>query len=161
VILFLDFDGVLHPDPCPDQTRLFENAPRLVDVLEEFPDVGVVLSTSWRTVCSQAELLAPLPPPLRSRVLGANPRRSDFKPAPVRLPYRRHAECEEWLRMHGMPDSPWLALDDRADGFAPFCERLLVCDARIGFDARVQAQLRAMLTLARRRRGAPLDLSLA
>ncbi|HXY22312.1 MAG TPA: HAD domain-containing protein, partial [Burkholderiaceae bacterium] len=70
MILFLDFDGVLHPDPCPDQSRLFENAARLADALQKFPEVGIVLSTSWRNVRPENELLDPLPASLRARVLG-------------------------------------------------------------------------------------------
>lgn len=161
VILFLDFDGVLHPDPCPRPDRLFENAPRLARLLEEFPGVGIVLSTSWRTACSADELLERLPPPLWPRVLGVTPRRSDFTPPPARLPYRRHAECEQWLLQQGMSGSPWVALDDRIDWFAPYCEQLIACDPRIGFDARVEAQLRTTLTMARKRKVEPLDLELA
>lgn len=47
MILFLDFDGVLHPYPCkPEQA--FSAAPRLLAVLDDFPHVDVVVSSSWR-----------------------------------------------------------------------------------------------------------------
>jgi len=161
LILFLDFDGVLHPDPCPDRARLFENAPRLAALLEDFPGVGVVLSTSWRTVRSEQELLAALPPSLRQRVLGMTPRCSDFSPAPGRLPFRRHAECEQWLRLHGMDDSAWIALDDRAEWFAPYCENLVECNPRVGFDERARARLAGAMTLLRQRAAREIDLVLA
>lgn len=161
VILFLDFDGVLHPDPCPQAHRLFEQAPRLARLLEPFPDVGVVLSTSWRTVRPEHELLDPLPAALRQRILGMNPRCNDFAPAPALLPYRRHAECAHWLRQHGMADSAWLAVDDRPDWFAPYCENLVECDSRIGLDERVCQELASRLAQARRRAGHEIDLVLA
>lgn len=56
MILFLDFDGVLHPDAVyrergrpvlRDQGELFMWSRRLVDVLVNRPDVRLVLSTSW------------------------------------------------------------------------------------------------------------------
>jgi hypothetical protein len=161
LILFLDFDGVLHPDPCTDPERLFEHAPRLMRVLDDFPGLGVVLSTAWRTQRTESQLLDALPPALRQRVLGSNPRCSDFKPPLELVPYRRHAECRQWLQDHGMGASPWWALDDRAEGFAPYCENLIECDSRSGFDERVAARLASVLTVARGRVTADLDLMLA
>jgi len=161
VILFLDFDGVLHPDPCTEAGRLFENAPRLARVLDAFPGVGVVLSTSWRTKRTESELLEALPPSLRLRVLGSTPRCSDFSPPPDLVPYRRQAECAQWLKEHGMAESPWWALDDRAEWFTPYCENLIECDARAGFDERVAARLASVLTVARERVSGDLDLMLA
>jgi hypothetical protein len=161
VILFLDYDGVLHPDPCTDAGRLFEHAPRLAQVLDAFPGVGVVLSTSWRTMRTERELLDPLPPSLRQRVLGFTPRCSDFAPPMELIPYRRHAECVQWLKAQGMADSPWWALDDRAEWFVPYCENLIECDARSGFDQRVAARLTSILTVARERVSGDIDLMLA
>jgi hypothetical protein len=161
MILFLDFDGVLHPDPCTQEGRLFENAPRLARVLDGFPAVGVVLSTSWRTVRTEPELLERLPESLRPRVLGATPRRSDFTPPTELLPYRRHAECMRWLEEHGMAAGPWWALDDRAEWFKPYCENLIECNPRFGFDDRVAARLRSAFAMARERISGDLDLMLA
>jgi len=161
VILFLDYDGVLHTDPCKDKARLFEHAPRLAQVLDVFPAVGVVLSTSWRTVKSREELLAPLPDSIRQRVLGITPNFSEFSaPAPL-VPYRRHAECDQWLRMYSMNGSPWIALDDRPDWFAPYCDNLIECNPHSGFDERVRARLMSTLTMAKMRERRGLDLELA
>ena len=46
-ILFLDFDGVLHAPNCR-ASRLFEHLARLEAVLAAFPEVGIVVSSSWR-----------------------------------------------------------------------------------------------------------------
>ena len=161
MILFLDFDGVLHPDPCIDEDRLFENADRLGEVLEDFPEVGIVLSTSWRNVRPLDELLASLPHALRQRVMGVNPNFNDFQSDAPRVPYRRHAECEKWMRMHAMDDVPWWALDDRPDWFAPYCENLLECEPNCGFDERMAARLRSALSVARQRVARNVDLILS
>jgi len=160
LILFLDYDGVLHPDPCPDPRRLFENAERLTRALEDFPEVSIVLSTSWRNVRPENELLDPLPAGLRARVLGITPRFGEFPAAACRVPYRRHAECEQWLIAHDMADSPWWALDDRACWFAPYCENLIHCDAQLGFDERARAHLTSTLTVARKKIAGDIDLLL-
>jgi hypothetical protein len=56
MILFLDFDGVLHPDAAflvngrtmlKADGELMMWAPLLVDVLAGFPEMQIVLSTSW------------------------------------------------------------------------------------------------------------------
>lgn len=161
MILFLDYDGVLHPDPCTDASLLFVNAPRLAEVLEEFPQVAIVLSTAWRQVRSGAELLDPLPAPLRERVLGVTPTYRDFAGSARRTAYPRQAECEQWLRTHSMSSSPWLALDDRAEWFVPYCENLIECDPRSGFDTRIERRLASTLAMACNRESDVLDLVLA
>ncbi len=113
MILFLDYDGVLHPDPCLNSRRLFENVPRLNASLEEFPEVCLVLSTSWRTMQGLKELMSPLPEGLQSRVLGTTPIFSSFTAPPHLMPYKRHAECVQWMVDNDQSDRDWFAVDDR------------------------------------------------
>ncbi|MDP1870810.1 MAG: HAD domain-containing protein [Gallionella sp.] len=57
MMLFLDFDGVLHPNEAfmtktgvvlrCDGHNLFEHAELLADLLEPYPTVKIMLSTSW------------------------------------------------------------------------------------------------------------------
>ena len=83
-ILYLDYDGVLHPEPVYRHPkggmffgvdhaghRLFENAEILVEALTPYPEVAIVLSTSWVRVLSYSQAKAYLPEALRSRVIGA------------------------------------------------------------------------------------------
>jgi hypothetical protein len=153
MILFLDFDGVLHPDPCRDPTRLFEQAPRLAAVLEDFPEVSIVLSTSWRTTRTIDELAALLPAPMRPRIVGMTPHFSEIDVPPRLVPYRRQAECAEWFERHAGIGETWLALDDRPSWFEPYFEALIECDSTRGFDEAADRRLRSALVIARRRRG--------
>ncbi len=151
MILFLDFDGVLHPDPCFDEARLFERAPSLAEVLDRYPEVSIVLSTSWRTQCTLNELNERLPQALRERVIDVTPPFA-FGDAPSPLvPYRRHAECMQWLRASGDEQRPWLALDDRPTLFAPYCEQLIVCDPQHGIVETTLTRLDSALTRARQK----------
>lgn len=83
-ILYLDYDGVLHPEPVYRHPRggmyfgvdhtghaLFEHAEILVDALALHPEVRIVLSTSWVRVLGFSQAKAYLPEALRSRVIGA------------------------------------------------------------------------------------------
>jgi HAD domain in Swiss Army Knife RNA repair proteins len=158
VIVFLDFDGVLHPDPCLDAARLFENASRLVDALSDFPEVVLVLSTAWRHSGTYEQLLVLLPEPLRGRVIGVTPNFSEFPATAALVPYRRQAECMHWMRLNGVQDEAWLALDDRPSEFTPYCENLIACDPQSGFDDTVSARLRSALTRHFQKRGRNVDL---
>lgn len=157
LILFLDYDGVLHPDPCRDRERLFENAPRLLEVLQDFPEVDVVLSTSWRAVYRIEELVMPLPQPLAARVVGITPLFSGIEAPRPLAPYARHAECMQWLQQQSAAERDWIALDDRPSWFAPYCEQLIVCDPLLGFDAQAASRLRWVLARSRQKLTASVD----
>ncbi|MBI6814935.1 hypothetical protein YA0032_28015 [Pseudomonas amygdali] len=80
-VLFLDFDGVLHPDAVylsssgpilRDEGELFMWAPNLENVLEQFPSVSLVLSTSWVRHLGFKRAKNYLSTALSSRVVNAN-----------------------------------------------------------------------------------------
>lgn len=80
MILFLDFDGVLHPDAVYLTKRgvelraeggLFMWSSLLSDALANHPDIRIVLSTSWARQISYDHARKALPLPLRSCVIGA------------------------------------------------------------------------------------------
>jgi HAD domain in Swiss Army Knife RNA repair proteins len=145
MILFLDFDGVLHPDPCTDRARLFERAPPLAAALAPFASLSIVLSTSWRTHDGLDGLVARLPAALGARVIGVTPLFQDIRCEPRWTPYRRQAECLHWLARNGRDDGEWIALDDRPSGFEPYCERLLLCRSDTGLDDAVLNRMRFAL----------------
>lgn len=132
-VLFLDFDGVLHPDPCRDRRRLFEHAPRLAAALAPFADLTVVLSTSWRNEIQLADLAQHLPRSLRERLVGVTESFHAIDCAPALVPYRRQAECQNWIDTE-RPGAHWLALDDRASGFQPYFEQLILTRSDTGLD---------------------------
>lgn len=156
MILFLDFDGVLHPDPCLDE-QLFQNVPRLAQAVVEFPEASIVLSTSWRTFLGLEQLVRPLDGELRRRVIGVTPRFADFSAPRALVPYRRQAECVQWLKENGMDDAAWIALDDRPSWFEPYCDNLIVCDALVGFNEESAGRLRTAMLRARRQMTLSLD----
>jgi hypothetical protein len=152
LILFLDFDGVLHPDPCADARRLFERAPRLAEALEPFPEVEVVASTAWRNLMPFERLRGLLPARLAARVIAITPTFGTFDAITSLVPYRRQAECAQWLRVNQRPADAWLALDDRPHWFSPYCENVIDCNSAVGFEPVVEARLASALITARARR---------
>ncbi|MEM5434703.1 HAD domain-containing protein [Paraburkholderia diazotrophica] len=126
-VLYLDFDGVLHPEnvwrrpgigpyvATPPGHRVFELAPLLAQALEPYPDLQIVLATSWVRVLSFTRAARRLPASLRARVIGAT--------------YHSRMDAASFLEMpRGVQiladvsrrrPAAWLALDDDAEGWAP------------------------------------------
>jgi hypothetical protein len=124
LILFLDFDGVLHPDPPSNSAPLMCRAPLLQAWLEQYPQVSVVISSTWRLKRTLPQLQA-LFPEWSDRIVGVTPN------IPQEI-YQRQHECETWMRDHSKPWVHWLALDDRAWNFRPFERRLVLTDPTTG-----------------------------
>lgn len=123
-VLYLDFDGVLHPAEVFRQRgggmylpvhfqerghRLFEHAGLLVQLLKPYPLVGIVLSTSWARVLGYDKARSQLPHPLASRVIGAT----------YHSAMRYAAEFEQMSRgqqvladVSRRRPAAWLAVDD-------------------------------------------------
>ena len=71
MLLFLDFDGVLHPDDGSQE--VFCCLPLLESWMQRLPAVQVVISSSWRSVHSMSELVEFLGPVVGPRVVGCTP----------------------------------------------------------------------------------------
>mgnify|MGYP006172159287 CR=1 FL=1 len=54
-ILFLDSDGVLHPEHC-HESKHFCLLPVLENVVRQVPEVGLVITSTWRLQFSLDEL---------------------------------------------------------------------------------------------------------
>lgn len=135
MILFLDFDGVLHPTwPCPADTA-FREVPRLLSVIDDHPEVELVVSSSWRLLRDAPEWDA-VPKALRARIVGHTPQlqRRVYREYPVGYQPEplRYLEILRYLRNRKQPDRPWVALDDDARLFPADCPHLVLCRNEFG-----------------------------
>lgn len=108
-ILFVDFDGVLHPEGHGGD--VFCRVEHLWEILRACPDVEVVFSTSWKDHYPLDEMVDMATSnggeDLVHRFVGATPGPLDS----------REAECLAWLAANRR-EGIWLALDDRANWFS-------------------------------------------
>ncbi|MET3181728.1 UNVERIFIED_ORG: hypothetical protein ABIC43_004903 [Variovorax guangxiensis] len=142
MILFLDFDGVLHPegeDHILNGGTDFCFLPRLEALLREFPHVNIVISSSWREQLLYKSLLKPFSSDIRDWILGATPHAGFGLPPPYR---QREGEILAWLQIHDAADEPWVALDDAYWQFDRCKDHLVACGSFTGFDDKACAELR-------------------
>jgi hypothetical protein len=140
MVLFLDFDGVLHRYGCKP-ADLFVHRPVLEAWLLQHPNVDVVVSSTWRLTRSIDELRALFSPPFRPRIVGMTPKLDGDSPER----FTREAEVAMWLRASGQPWRPWAALDDQARLFKPFNDRVVLCDPAFGLTDVELGRLSALL----------------
>jgi hypothetical protein len=146
-VLFLDFDGVLHPlglapaagAPVAGKPRvravpvdLFCWAPLLSELLAPFPEVGIVVHSTWRDnrgIQDLARCLGPLAP----RLLGATA--GGPKLASIRAYLAAHPDVASYRVLDDVPLAPSAELP-----------QLIRCDSRTGVSRPVvQQALRAWL----------------
>jgi hypothetical protein len=124
MIVFLDFEGVLHPNKvymtktgvvlrC-DGHNLFEHAELLADLLEPYPDVRIVLSTSWVWGIGFDDARACLLERLQARIHGTT---YDCESEDKNLwqMYSRWFQIHQYVKQNHIDD--WLAIDDDDRGW--------------------------------------------
>lgn len=139
-ILYLDYDGVLHHENVlwragrgifagPPGFVLFEHAPLLERLLEPFPSVRIVLSTSWVRVIRYSRAVERLPRGLQERVIGAT-FHSEMNEEVFTWKPRGQQVLEDAARRE---PKDWLALDDTDEGWpAEVRNRVLITDESLG-----------------------------
>ncbi|KAF3998339.1 HAD domain-containing protein [Glaciimonas immobilis] len=154
-ILYLDYNGVLHDGmvirnrkrgmyiSTPERS-FFEWMPILEELLEPYPDVKIVLSTSWIRALGFDATRQELSEALRSRVVGStfhHPKllQSEFDIMPRGMQIWNDVELRK-------PDN-WCAIDDDAFGWPIWCrDKLIETKGHLGLsDPEVQDALRAKL----------------
>ncbi|CAM2192048.1 Hydrolase [Paraburkholderia kururiensis] len=154
-VLLLDYDGVLHRGDAfrtkmgivssdPSRIQLFEFAELLAGILDPYPDVEIVLSTSWVKALGFTRARDALPvKALRDKVVGAT-YHTRFHDAHQWHDLLRGAQVLRYVQRHHL--GKWLAIDDHAEGFEMVPSNLVLCDTDKALgDAGVQTVLKAAL----------------
>ena len=125
MILFLDIDGVLHPS-----SGSAPFVPSCVSILEtlisQFPEIEIVIASSWREEKTIPELQALLGPAVGPRVIGVTP----IIDEPF-LHHVRYHEVQAYLADSNNPTTSWVAIDDELGNY-PADSPVLITDRRKG-----------------------------
>jgi HAD domain in Swiss Army Knife RNA repair proteins len=134
-LLFLDFDGVLHPAPPHNRdVGVFSRLERFEATLRDYPSLRIVLTSSWREQFNIDTMRGFFSHDISERIIGVTPI----------LQLIRQREIKQYMIDNNFSAS-WIALDDAADEFEPGLSNLVLCDPQKGFDDRAEAELRTKL----------------
>ena len=129
LLLYLDFDGVLHHENClwhprigaylsaPEEFKIFQHVDLLERLLAPYPEVRIILSTSWVRRYGCTKSAKQLGPRLRQRVIGATFHSRMNEDLFMDLPRGKQV----WADVQRRQPRDWLALDDDGDGWLPEC----------------------------------------
>ncbi|KAA9176478.1 hypothetical protein F3K36_11630 [Delftia sp. BR1] len=146
-IIFLDFDGVLHPPKAiagakppltPKQILLgwpdtFKHLYLLANLLNGHEDISVVVSSSWRLFLSDAELLELL-----------RPIENWFEGSIGKPGLGREEAIREFISLNKIPD--FIILDDVPAFFKDAWTNLIICPAEEGIsDDYVHSRVKAWI----------------
>jgi len=160
-VLFLDFDGVLHPDAGDDDMYFcfmsnFCDVLRAVDPKGEIP---IVVSSDWKLTQTVKKLRSHFPDDIGRQIVGVtsdllNENDSSADPWVMAggLPSKigsREREVLAWMRDFA-PAGEWLAIDDRPSYFGDDCPHLFTVpglyeDEGGGINGMVADDLRARM----------------
>jgi hypothetical protein len=140
MFIFLDIDGVLVPEKKFDTSVAKEDLLKFdptclkefENVLRNYPQVSVVISSAWREVFP-FEIVRPLfSPDIAQRVIGFTP----FLDSTLihQFKYIRHQEVLKYLQQNNASDVSWVAIDDIPEHY-PSDVQIVVTDAYTGFDS--------------------------
>ena len=149
VVLYLDLDGVVHHEAVYWHARrgiymhptealgrtLFEWLPQLQDALAPYPDVSLVLSSSWCIRPGYGKTLKRLPESLRNRFIGGTfHKRLHGADAMTTADFRRTSRGQQILAdVTRRQPRQWLALDDDTDDWpSDILDHLVPCDGAKG-----------------------------
>lgn len=127
--IFMDFDGVTHPWGGIEDFRCL---PLIEDVVRQFDEACIVISSDWRMLFAMNKLTARFAPDIRSRVIGGSPHLMPKNGMELRG--LREKEAMLWLGQHvsDVRSAAWCAIDD-APGNWLSRARLVLTDFKRGF----------------------------
>lgn len=133
-IIFLDFDGVLHPGGI----GTFSQLPIFELYISAMSEAEIVISSTWREAYTIKELRGFFSPPFQGQIVGVTPSLDNGRDLGG-----RQKEIQAYLMGNGLSDKncAWIAIDDKASFFKDTCQNLLLTDTSRGFTEREGRQL--------------------
>ncbi|MDO8776454.1 MAG: HAD domain-containing protein [Burkholderiaceae bacterium] len=154
-VLYLDYDGVLHHENClwhpklgpylsaPARYTLFQHAELLAQLLAPYPDVKIVLSTTWIRRYGVATSTKRLPEALQRRVVGGTFHSRHMREDEFQYLLRGQQVIADVQRRQ---PRDWLALDDDEEGWGALAHHHVLTHMYEGLsDSEVLATFKAKL----------------
>lgn len=181
-VLFLDIDGVLHPEVCQPHDR-FCFAPAFCEIIQSIDPQGtlpIVITSMWRHTHTIDELRSNFSETVAPQIAGVTSNFANIDPERIEAltmkmnamsgvssrPAYRQIEVMDWMADHA-PNGNWMAIDDRAEYFEEECRHLFVVtlnnDAKVANCTLAQDQWSALVngdqTSASAAAGSPMQFT--
>lgn len=104
-LIFLDFDGVLHPTTSSEHEKFRPDAIQSVNRILDELEASIVLSTAWRMDYSIDKFNAWF----KNRIIDSTP----IHDLDLKKENPRFHEVMDFLKARGWLHIPWIALDDK------------------------------------------------
>ena len=127
ILLFLDFDGVLHPlfssiDKHFTNLKLFEES------IRQYNNINIVISSSWRHHHTMDEMLAFFAVDIQRRIIDST------RHVEISRSTNRYEEIIDYLKHTNQTQCFWIAIDDSRNEFPKDLPNLVLCNPNKGFD---------------------------
>lgn len=124
--LFVDFDGVLHPNNS--RGEIFSQSKFFCDKLEPYKNnFLIVISSSWRETYDYEDIIEAFEPNIRDRVVGVTPiLENNFEPL------GRYREILSYCSNNSISENDWKAIDDMPHLFPKNCKNLILTNPQTG-----------------------------
>jgi hypothetical protein len=146
LILFLDFDGVLHREVIADfasgavrAASDFSHLSHFENIMREYPQIEIVISSAWRETNPLGNLQSYFASDIASRIIDVTP------VPPASLDARREREIRSWLREAGRENEQFVAVDDWPHLYSENCDFLFLVNLETAFDEATAEALRHRL----------------
>ena len=134
LIIFLDFDGVLHPVLCNPE-KFFSRREEFENTIRKLENVEIVISSSWRHQYEFEELVNFFSLDIQRLISGCTRSVLESKVT------KRYDEIMDYLIHYDREDEEWIAIDDSREEFPENCPNLILCNRHKGFDVESAASL--------------------
>ncbi len=122
-LIFLDFDGVLHPTRASDHEKFKPEAIQSVNRILDELDAKIILSTAWRMDFGIERFNAWF----KNRIIGSTP----IHELDLQIKHPRFHEIVDFLKSSEWQKTPWIAIDDKRTHF-PIESPAYITDAKTG-----------------------------
>lgn len=122
-LIFLDFDGVLHPLKANEHERFRPEAIYSVNRILDALDAKIVLSTAWRMDSGIERFNAWF----KHRIIGSTP----IHELDLTAQHSRFKEVMNFLSDENWLHVPWIAIDDKRTHY-PESSPAFITDAKVG-----------------------------
>jgi len=122
-IIFLDFDGVLHPVGT-NLKNFFSSSKEFFNIIKN-SNIFIVITSSWQFDSNYSQIKSKFPKEITKKIIGETGIKYEGTKSRIR-------EIEYFLSQNNLQNIDWIALDDQPNKFVKNFNKLIICEPKTG-----------------------------